>query len=184
MNLNKIQFSKYLNSENQYYNFINETEYVINDSNASQLKIINNLFAELEFNSRKYIIKPITNFFILNSFKILEDDIVIGKIDYWGWTWKKPKLKITINSEEQVWIFERYEPNLLKKRANPYKTKLTSESKQINFEIYNELLEVKKIKFKEKYYIKGTAIYGDNDKLVCLIGIFLNELLVFDEMEK
>jgi hypothetical protein len=142
---------------------------------------MSSLTSELHTDSRIYHIKPIIRFFSVKSFEILLDSNQIGRIEYWGWTWKKPKLIIKTQGYEQVWTFERNEPRLFRNRTNHYTTKLKHQDREVVYEIELD----KSINVKENLNeLKGVAYFDGDDRLQCHLGIYLNELLIFDEMDK
>lgn len=163
--------------------FHNTVNYDIVEENSvkSTLTIKSTLTGELQTEGNTYQIKPIIKFFTVSGFDILLGPDKIGRIEYWGWTWKKPKLIIKTQGGDQVWIFERNEPGLFKKRTNPYITKLKHQDREVDYEIElgnsgNGLESLRRL--------RGIASFNGDDRLPCQLGIYLNELLIFDEMEK
>ncbi len=179
----KISFTKNLNFVNPYYNFHNTCNYNIVENNSikSSLKVMSSFTSELHTECKMYLIKPVTRFLTVKCFEVLLGSDQIGRIEYWGWTWKKPKLIIHDQGNEQVWIYERNEPKPFNNRTSPYTTKLKYQDREIVYEIELD----KSINGNENLSeLKGIAYFDEETRLPCLLGIFLNELLIFDEMDK
>ncbi len=168
---------------NSLYSFHNTVNYEIIEENSinSTLTVESTFTGTLQTEGETYHIKPVTEFFSVKDFEILLEANKVAKIEYWGWTWNKPKLIIKTEEFEEIWIFERNEPKLFKKRPNPYITKLICQNREVKYEIQ---LNDSSHEYKGLIGVSGLASFTDNDQLPCLLGIYLNELLIFDEMEK
>jgi hypothetical protein len=179
----EMSFSKDLVYVNSLYGFHNTLRYEISEENSikSSLTVRSTFSGELHTEDKIYHIKPISKFFTIKAFEILLETSTIGRIEYWGWTWRKPKLLIYTKEHDEVWVFERNEPGLFKKRASPYMTKLTCGDKEVNYKIELEDSNNGKGILSR---LSGVASFKENDRLVCHLGIYLNELLIFDEMNK
>jgi hypothetical protein len=183
MSRENMSFTKNSVFVNPLYSFHNTVNYDIIEGNSikSTLTILSTLTGELQTGGKTYHIKPVTKFFTVKGFEIVLGTDKIGRIEYWGWTWKKPKLIIKAQGDDQVWIFERNEPGLFQKRTNPYMTKLKHHDREVDYQIEvdnsskgNESLRG----------LRGIGSFSGDDRLPCQLGIFLNELLIFDEMDK
>ncbi|MFC5979486.1 hypothetical protein [Flavobacterium salmonis] len=179
----KISFTKKTVFVNPLYSFHNRMNYNIIDENSikSTLMIMSTLTGELQTEGKTYHIKPISKFFTVKGFEILLESNKIGSIEYWGWIWKKPKLIINIQGDDQVWIFEKNEPGLFRKRTNPYITKMKYQGREVEYKIESDNSTSEKESLRR---LSGTASFKEEDRLPCQLGIYLNELLIFDEMDK
>lgn len=181
-----MNFTKDLLSMSSFYHFKNTVKYDIIEEPKlrSTLIIYSTLTADILMEHKTYHIKPVSNFFTIKGFEIISEQGKIGKIEYWGWTCRNPKLVIKNQKEDEVWIFDRNEPGFFKTRNNPYTTHLRSKDKLVSYDIQlNDFLEGNS-KNECLRKVEGMAYYNEDDRLVCLLGIYLNELLIFDEMEK
>lgn len=181
-----ITFKKKIASKNNFHHYINTVVYEVfnDDSLISILEIKNGLVAKFSYDESEYHIKPIVKFFIISKFEILlKENDKIGEIKYWGWNCKKPK--ITINSIEgkQIWIFNKNPAPFLKKRKDTYETFLDFNETSISYKISKGVFfsRTKNDSLRESF---GTIHNFETNPLVGLVGLFLNELLIFDEMDK
>lgn len=170
-------------SENYFFRNQNEIIYEIskNENFLTSLKIISNFTAEFTYLDRVYVIKPIVRFFTISRYKILLDNIEIGEIKYSGWNWIKPKIKIKLEENYEDWIFDPNKPSIIKNRKDTYDTFLSFKESVIT---YNMNRGDYLTKNKHKRGIFGTINDFEINPILGVIGLFLNELLIFDEMDK
>lgn len=183
MTKERMSFTKNSVIVNPLYSFHNTVRYDVIEENLkkSTLTIFSTLTGELQTEDKTYHIKPIVKFFTVKGFEILLGTNKIGRIRYWGWSWKKPKLIIKTQGDDQVWIFERNEPRLFQKRTNSYITKLKHQDREVDYEIKLDKAGNGEESLRR---LRGVASFNEDDRLPCQLGIYLNELLIFDEMDK
>lgn len=184
MQVKEFTFKKILISKNKFYNFKNIICYEVTNEEEIIAKIeINSTFtAKIDFDSNVYFIRPLTRFFVLRKLEIFSsENIKIGEIDYWSWNWKKPKIFIY----NKIWEFNKNQPSFFKNRKNNYSTFLNGVNEMISYKI--EIGEFFGTNNQNNCLreLNGIITFEGNSNLIVIIGIYLNELLIFEElMEK
>lgn len=186
MERSELTFKKKLISVNSIYDYINTVAYEIfqGEKFVSLIEIKSTWTAEFNFDSQRFYIKPVIKFFILRRLEFLsEENIKLGDIHFGGWTWVKPKI-VLIGMNEEKWQFDTNSPSIFQRRENLYRTNLKFNGKTISykFELGDFLSENTKNDCLRE--VKGIINFDQSDFLVAILGIYLNELLIFDEMDK
>jgi len=181
-----MNFTKDILAVSSFYDFKNTVKYDILEEETlkSTLIIHSTLTAKILTEGRKYYIKPVIKYLSLNALEILSEKGKIGEIKFWGWSWRNPKLVINNQGEDEVWIFNRNEPGFFKSRSNPYKTYLTFKEREISYDILLKNFLVENTRNECLRRVEGMALFNENERLICLLGVYLNELLIFDEIDK
>jgi hypothetical protein len=180
MTRSKMSFSKEFVSANPFYNYKNTVRYNILEENLtkSTLTVYSTLTAELQTEGRKYSIKPTTfaRFFV-TGLEILSETSKIGR---------GTSSKVTINKGgiDEVWMFHAKGRWFGSRRSNPYTTKLKCGDKEIDYVI--EMGDFFSASNKNECLrnVNGTASFSNDDRLPSYLGIYLNELLIFNDMDK
>ncbi len=180
MQVKEFAFKKILISKNKFYNFKNIICYEVTNEEEKIAKIeINSTFtAKIDFDSNVYYIRALTKFFVVSKLEIFSsENIKIGEIDYWSWNWKKPKISIY----DKIWEFNK-NLSIFKNRKNNYFTFISRNTEIISYKIeLGKFFEVEK-KNNCLRELNGTIEFDGNLSLIVIIGIYLNELLIFQEL--
>ncbi|WP_163410868.1 hypothetical protein [Flavobacterium ajazii] len=184
---NEFVFKKFFISKNTFWNFKNIVCYEISKEEEIIARIeINSTFtAKIDYNSHEYFIRPLTRFSVLRKLEIFSsENLKIGEIDYWRWTWLRPKISIYDKYINENWEFDKNAPSFFKNRKNTYTTFLNDGNKIISYEIKLGSFFEDNNKNDCLKELNGIIRFSGNSNLILILGVYLNELLVFEEMEK
>jgi hypothetical protein len=182
-----MNYRKKFISNNALYDYKNIITYeiLIDNNIKSSIEIKSTFTADFLYESKLYKIRPVTNFIAVRKFEILtNENIKLGEIKYWNWPWINPYIIIYSSAGNIVWKFDRKEPSFFRSRSSEYNTELNSDRETIlyNFQIGNYFTpDTKNDCLRE---INGTIKCSGPNSLIGIIGIYLNELMIFDEMNK
>lgn len=184
--LKYLKVRKKLLYKNSIYDFKNTILYeVIKDNEIfAQLKVESTFTVELFFDSKIFNIQAEGKFFNVKNFKIIEDNVQIGKIKFWGWTWNWPKIILSKNNKEETWEFDSNKPSIFQSRSDHIKTSLKKHNEIINYEI--KLLNFFSPDTRNECLreVDGEISFTGPNEFIAILGVYLNELLIFDEMDK
>lgn len=151
----------------------------------AKIEINSTFTAKIVYNSIVYFIRASTRLLAVRKLKIFSsENLKLGEIDYWRWTWLRPKIVIKDKHKNESWKFYKNKPSIFKNRKNIYNTFLKSENEIISYEIKlgNFLGDTNKNNCLRE--LNGIIRFDGNSNLMLILGVYLNELLIFEEMEK
>jgi len=182
---NEFAFKKIFISKNAFWNYKNVVCYEVSKEGEIIARIeINSTFtAKIDYNSTVYFIRPLTRLFTLRKLEIFSsENIKIGEIDYWRWSWLRPKISIYDKHKNENWEFDENKPSIFKNRKDIYSTFLKDENEIISYEIRLGKFFGNNDKNDCLRELNGIIKFTGNSNLMLILGVYLNELLLFEEM--
>lgn len=180
-------FKKKLISQNSTFYYINTVQYDINSQSEHIASVVIKSFvtAEITVNNEIFHIKPIVKFWTVSRLNILTaQNQKIGQIHFWGWTWKKPTITLYKEGNNEVWKFQQYRPRLFQRTNSSYTTGLTNEDKSILYRFVTGNYFTANTRNECLKELSGTIDFSGPFSPVSILGVYLNELLIFDQMDK
>jgi hypothetical protein len=107
---NEFAFKKIFVSKNSVWNFKNIVCYEVSKEEEIIARIeINSTFTvKIDYNSNVYFIRPLTRLFAVRKLEVFtSENLKIGEIDYWRWTWLRPKISIGDKHKNKTWEFDK-----------------------------------------------------------------------------
>lgn len=183
---NEFVFKKICISKNTFWNFKNTVCYEVSreEEIIARIEINSTFTAKIDYNSNVYFIRPLTRLFAVRKLEIFSsENLKIGEIDYWRWTWLRPKISIDDIHKNKTWEFDKNEPSIFRNRKNIYTTFLKGGNEIISYEIKLGKFFGDNNKNNCLRELNGTIRFAGNSNLMLILGVYLNELLIFEEME-
>lgn len=186
MQVNKFTFKKVLISKHKFWSYKNVLAYIVGNEEKIIARIeVNSTFtAKIDYESRIYNVRALTRLFAINKLEVFSsENVKIGEIDYWRWN-GKPSISIHDTHGNETWEFDKNIPPLFSNRKNIYSTFLKDGNSKIFYEIE-----------KGKFFkggngndclreVNGIVHFPGRFGLIAVLGIYINELLIFEEMTK
>ena len=132
----ELSFKKQIISIDAHWCHKNVVLYEINkdDKNIATIEINSIFTAKINYNSKTYLIRPKTKFVFIKKLEIFSsEDVKIGEIDYWRWTWLNPLILLFEANQTIEWEFDKN--GSFRNRSNNYITFIKSEKNTITYEI-------------------------------------------------
>ncbi|MCL9805492.1 hypothetical protein NAT51_08160 [Flavobacterium amniphilum] len=186
-NENKLSFKKVFISKSSLLDYRNNLLYEVskNGEIIATIEINSTLTATIHYNSETYYIKPLTKFFRVKKLELFSaENFKIGEIDYWRWAWNKSKITLFGTDENETWEYDKNSPSFFSSRKNMYSTFLRKNNDTISYTIESGKFFGNNTKNNCLREINGTIAFTGSCNLIMLLGVYLNELLIFEEAEK
>lgn len=184
----KLTFKKNFVSKNFWYDHNNTLEYdiSINEHIISRMKVKSTLTAQFEYDSKTYLVKPIIKFFILKKWELVDENgQLLGEIKLGGWRQKRHRILLNKKGKDQeIWEFHKNSSSFSNRTNEIYQTDLKLGNKIISYNIKLSNYFTPYTTNQCLRELDGDALYDEPDHFVAILGIFLNEYFIFEEMDK
>jgi hypothetical protein len=180
----KLSFKKIFVSKNTFWNYKNIVRYEVEKEGEiiGRIEINSTYTATIDYDSRTYHIKASTRLFVVRKLEVfLSENLKIGEIDYWRRT---PRISIYQTNRNDTWEFDENKPSFFGNRKNEYTTFLKGDNGIISYKIELGNFFSDKNKNDCLRELNGIVNFGGQSSLIAILGIYINELLIFEEMEK
>ncbi|HOY42359.1 MAG TPA: hypothetical protein PLX60_10870 [Chitinophagales bacterium] len=178
----ELSFKKQIISIDAHWCHKNVVIYEINkdDKNIATIEINSIFTAKINYNSKTYLIRPKTKFVFIKKLEIFSsEDVKIGEIDYWRWTWLNPLILLFEANQTIEWEFDKN--GSFRNRSNNYITFIKSEKNTITYEIefHNTLDDNTTNNYLKK--TNGKIKFIGDSSFITILGVFVNNILIYED---